>query len=510
MPKTINTIPSNQELFEIATAKGTPGAAIFADYDNFEQFAASVAGLDSQTARDKVNEFLNITMAWFDKEMYVEEAVDILEEQGFGTKEAMNYAGMMRNLYVKVSDPVDPKYKGLKNGDNFSPYIVRKAEVTEYFFTTNADYQNYITLQPVEVRTAFANAYGIAELEAKTMQGLRNKFVQWMYEKKLEVLNYLINDQNLKDQQVLEVPMDDFSNEELQNLSNAIDNLTSALTLTVTGAFNMNGWKERQRKEDLRILMRPLIDNAAKNYVTPYAFNDVILKNGIQKVYVENFGGLIPVVEVEGVEVELSPVYDEEGRVTHTYTDESENIYTEDQISWKDPNEDVIAIICDKDIMKVIEQEGYIVESIYNPRTRAVNVWCSEANIGFIYDRQKNCVIVKKKITPEPPTPPIEKVFTSEDITDGATYASTYFITAKTFTITNLEASDTVAMTTELASLVLNENEGTYSVSGVNVGETPQIVKITLNGDIVCTFTVEAPTPAEESKIANFLKNDNK
>lgn len=414
MSTTINTIPSNQELFEMATAAGTPGAAIFADYDNFEQFANSVAGLTTEAARQKVNEFLNITMAWFDKEMYVEETVDILEEQGFGTKESMNYAGMMRNLYLKVGDPVNPKFKNLQDGDDFSPYITKKPEIEEYFFTFNADYQNYITIQPVEVKTAFASAYGVSELEAKTMEGLRNKFVQWAYEKKLEVLNYLVNDTNLKDSQVVEVPMDDYSNAELQNLSNALDNLVSAITLTSNGAFNMRGWKERQRKDDLVILMKPIIDNAAKNYITPYAFNDVVLKNGVKKVYVENFGGLKPYITVENVKVDLDPVYDNEGRVTHTYKDASDNVYTESQISWEDPNEDILAVICDKDIMKMIEQEGYIVESIYNPRTRQTNFWASEANVGFIYNRQKNCVVVKKKITPEPPTPTEPKLTIDE------------------------------------------------------------------------------------------------
>lgn len=395
MSTTINTIPSNEELFELATAAGSPGESIFANYENFTDFANTVAGLNSEAARSQVNTFLNITMAWFDKEMYVEEAADILEEQGFGTKESINYAGMMRNLYVKVADSVDPKFKNLSNGDDFSPYITRKPVVAEYFFKTNSDYQNYITLQPVEIRTALADPYGISGLEAKVMEGLRNKFVEWVYNKKLEVLNVLVNDTNLKDSQVVEVNMNDYSNAELQNLSNAIDNIVSAMTLTVSGAFNMNGWKQRQKKDNLRVLIRPIIDNAAKNYITPYAFNDVILKNGVSKVYVENFGGL-KATDTNGTE--LTPVYDSEGRNTHTFEDEATGTtYTEDEVIWKDPNEDILAVICDKDIMKVIEQEGYITEAIYNPRTRQTNLWASEANVGFIYDRQKNIVVIKKK-----------------------------------------------------------------------------------------------------------------
>lgn len=394
----IKNILSNEELYALATAEGAPSQTLFAKYDSYEDFAKYASSIDTAEMQNLRNKFLEISMAWLDKEIFVEDAVDILEEQGFGTKESLAYAGMLRNLYLKVSNPVDPKFKGLKNGDVFSPYIVNKPELKELFYTFNADYQNYTTVSNVESKTAFASAYGVSELSAKQAEGLRNKFVEWVLDKKLELLNLMINDTNLKDSQVVEVPMDSYSNEELQNLSNAIDNVVSALTLTANGAFNMGSWKQRQRKENLRILMKPLIDNTARNYITPYAFNDVVLKNGVQKVYVENFGGLIPQVDIEGTLTDVSPIYDEEGRNTETYAVEgSETVYERDDIVWTDPNADVLAVIADKDIMKVMEQEGYIVEGIYNPRTRTTNFWASEANVGFFYDRQKNLVVIKKK-----------------------------------------------------------------------------------------------------------------
>ena len=396
----ITNILSNKELFELASAEGSPAAGLFAKYDTYEDFAKYVSGLETADAHELANKFLEISMAWYDKEMFVEDAIDILEEQGFGEKESMQYAGMMRNLYVKVSNPVDPKYKNLQNGTAPSPYMVRKPEITEIFYTFNSDYQNYITVQNVEMKTAFASAYGVSELIAKVMEGLRNKFVEWVYNKKLETLNLLVNDENLKDSQKIEVPMNSYSNAELQNLSNVLDNAISALTLTANGAFNMKGWKQRERKENLRLLIRPLIDNAAKNYVLPYAFNDVILKNDVKKVYVENFGGLIPQVDIEGTLTTVEPIYDSENRNTDTFKVEgSETVYTLDDIVWLDPNEDIIAVLADKDIMKVIEQEGYIVEGAYNQATRATTFWASEANIGFIYDRYKNVIIIKKKAT---------------------------------------------------------------------------------------------------------------
>lgn len=395
---TINNVLTNEELFALATAEGSPSAAIFSAYDNYETFANYVSNIDSSAVAELRNQFFAISMAWIDKEIFVEEAVDILEEQGFGTKETMAYAGMLRNLYVKVSNPVDPKFKGLQDGDVFSPYIVNKPQVSELFYTFNSDYQNYTTIDNLEARTAFHSATGVSELLAKQAEGLRNKFVEWILDKKLECLNLLINDDNLKDSQVVEVPMDSYSNAELQNLSNAIDNMISALTLTSNGAFNMGSWKQRQRKEDLRLLIKPIIDNTAKNYITPYAFNDVVLKNGVQKVFVENFGGLIPSKDGT-LENRLYVLRDSEGRaIGYKETENGTTAYT-GTVEFYDPNADVIAVIADKDIMKVMEQEGYVVEAIYNPRTRTTNLWASEANVGFFYDRQKNMIVIKKKTT---------------------------------------------------------------------------------------------------------------
>ena len=501
----INNILSNEEIFKLATAEGSPSASIFTAYDNYDAFKDYVTGLDTKDAMDLRNAFIGVAMAWYDKEMLVEEAYDILEEQGFGTKESMAYAGMMRNLYVKVSNSVDPKYKNLQNGDSFSPDIVRKPTVTEIFFTTSSDFQNYITVQPVETKTAFLTPNGVSELTAKCMEGLRNSFVDWVYNKKLEVLNLLVNDENLKTSQIAEVPMDSYSNAELQNLSNAIDNIISAITLTSNGAFNMNSWKYRPRKEDLCVLMRPIIDNTAKNYITPYAFNDVVLKNGIKKVYVENFGGLVPTVEINGVETELKAIHDTEGRNTETYSVDgttSGTVYEADDITWKDPNADVLAVIADKDIMKVIEQEGFIIEPWYNPRTRSTNFWASEANVGFIYDRQKDVVVVKKKSSPviEP-----TYTYTSAALEDGEEYAYNYLIVSKEATVTvengTFASTDEVEVDCGLATIqvektLTDEHTVTLNFGGVNMSGADVDIFVSVGEEELASFTILAqPAP---------------
>lgn len=64
-------------------------------------------------------------------------------------------------------------------------------------------------------------------------------------------------------------------------------------------------------------------------------------------------------------------------------------------------------------------------------------------------------------------------------------------------------------MTTDIVSLVLTENEGVYTVSGVNAGETDGAVAITLNGETICSFTVEAPTQDNMKDVNRYLKSLN-
>lgn len=397
---TINDIPTNEELFELAVAEGSPAQSIFSKYDSYEDFAKKVAGLSTEDAMKEKNALLDIALAWFDENFETEDAGDILEEQGVGTKVGMSYCGMMRNLYIKTPEPIDPAYKDNRDGVVLSPAVQRKFKVAELFFTTNSDYQNAVTIDEIESKRSFQGPTGISELAAGVRRGLNNKRIEWGYQKKLETLNLLINDPNLKDSQKVEVDMNTYSVAELQNLSNVIDNVVSAMTINSTGAFNMNSWKVRPRKEDLVILMKPIIDNASKNYVTPYAFNDVILKNGIKKVYVENYGGLVPTVD--GTEsTALKPIHDELGSPTGLYSENGlasdAKQYTEDEIKWFDPNEDVLGVIMDKNIIKEIYQDGRVIEPFYNVRTRKTTLWDSDPNLGFIYDRQKDIAVIKKK-----------------------------------------------------------------------------------------------------------------
>lgn len=504
---TVNDIPTNEELFELAVAEGSPAQSIFSKYDSYQDFATKVAGLSTEDAMKEKNALLDIALAWFDENFETEDAGDILEEQGVGTKVGMSYCGMMRNLYIKTPEPIDPAYKDNRDGVVLSPAVQRKFKVAELFFTTNSDYQNAVTIDEIESKRSFQGPTGISELAAGVRRGLNNKRIEWGYQKKLETLNLLINDSNLKDNQKIEVNMNSYSVAELQNLSNVIDNVVSAMTINSTGAFNMNSWKVRPKKDDLVILMKPIIDNASKNYVTPYAFNDVILKNGIKKVYIENYGGLIPTVD--GTEdTELKPIHDDLGSPVGLYSENGlasdATQYTEDEVQWYDPNEDVLAVIMDKNIMKEIFQDGRVIEPFYNVRTRKTTLWDSDPNLGFIYDRQKDVVIIKKKIS-EPVVEPSVSVSLPSTAEQGETITGTV-------TLTNCSGAETAILKCNdnvVASSSLAGDDGEQAVSfqipqAFTAGSYTATVTIFGSTEPIVTsegFAFEVTEPAVEPSI---------
>lgn len=398
MGLSINNILTNKQLYEIATAKDAPGATLYSDFNNYEDFAKYAGALSTSDARQLANTFTTTSFAWYLEHVYVETGVNYLEEQGFGKKTVQAYYGMLQKMYLKVSDCVDPKFIGVQNGEVVSPFINRNPETQELFYTFTDSYQNYITISDQEMKTAFASETGVAEYVAGVLEGMTAKFVEWELNKELDTINVAINSviYPLSDEQKITVPMASANDAELKNLSNSIKNTISAMCMKATAAFNAGSWKYRQKKEDLVLLIKPIYDNALSTYVLPYTFKNGIEIEGIKKIYTDNFGGLVPTVDGT-ISTKLVPVYDSEGRPTHTYSDDAAEptIYQESAIKWYDPNEDVIAVLIDADAFFEIDQNPMHVYPIFNPRTERTTYFFNKMNIGFHFDKQRNIVVFR-------------------------------------------------------------------------------------------------------------------
>ena len=124
-------------------------------------------------------------------------------------------------------------------------------------------------------------------------------------------------------------------------------------------------------------------------------YNPENLAINTEVIKVQNFGGLVA-TEVGGTPLKM--VYDNLGRI-EGYAKQSapEVIIPESDIIWEDPNEDVIAVLCDKDFLVEVETEPYnVLAAPYNARGRYQVYWASKAGIGINIDIHKNFVVFKK------------------------------------------------------------------------------------------------------------------
>lgn len=347
---------------------------------------------------ETLNDFFNLSIRVYLQLVNISHAKDRFEEQDFGEYYENPMGGYIQRMATTSIKPVSPAYKNLKNGNSIDPWVVRKPEVEERFFKQNFDYQSLITIpDEFQFKQIFISEFGMSEFLAGIMEGLRNGYTIQKYLNKKEAINAGLNSTNnpLQDsQKVVAALSAEPTNDELTNFVLAVQNVISAMDLAPqSNAFNALHFSTTQDKSRLRLLVRPGFKNALKVKVLPYAYNRDELNLDIPVIEVSDFGGLIPYKEAEFT-TQLYPVYDKLGtEIGFAETENAEAITVETHdVFWKDPNENVNAVLADKGWIFESVQNPYTVEPIRNPRGLYTNYWASSPNNTICVDALYNVV----------------------------------------------------------------------------------------------------------------------
>lgn len=383
-----NFLRSKYPQFASRTSKGTK--ELFSER-GWEQIKASDPEI--------LNDFFGLSVRAFLQQVNVSRAVDQFSEQDFGETYDTPYGGVIQRMAVDTINPITPGYKGNKNGDIKSPFVVRKPKVHERFFNQNFDYQSTITVPSDALyKDAFLAESGMAEMVAGIMVGLQNGYTVQTYQNKLEALNAALNstDTPLQDTQKMSVSVSATpTTEELTEFILAVKNLASAMAMgPQTNAYNAAKFNTHQDVSRLRMLVRPGIKNAISVAVMAGAFHPEDLALPFELIEVKDFGGLKPYTMVENVKTYLHEVYDDLGEMIGFTTVEggTEVTVKTEEALWEDPNENILGIVADKGVIFQGIQNPYTVESIYNPRTMATHYWANSPNNTIKYDSYYNLV----------------------------------------------------------------------------------------------------------------------
>ena len=389
-----NEIRNRFPQFESHTSKGTK--QLFTE-SGFE-------ALKSGDYPDVLNDFFNLSLRVYLQLVTVSRAKDILDEGDFGEYYNNPMGGYIQRMSINSIKPVTPAFKNLTNGKSVDPFVVNKPEVAERFFKQNFDYQSLLTMpDDFQFKNIFISEFGMSEYMGGLMTALENGYTIQKFENKLEAINAGIDIKNypLQSTQMITTSLSaDPTNEELAKIILTMNNVISAMILgPQTNAFNAMRFSTVQDKSRLRILVKPGFKNVIKTKLLANAFNRDELTLDAPIVEVPHFGGLKPYKE-DTYTTLLYPVYNTLGTCIGFNEQEGQDTVTvsENDVYWKDPNEDVIAIIADKGWMFHSIQNPYTVEPIRNARGLYTNYWASSPNNTIAIDPIYNVVVIKNSV----------------------------------------------------------------------------------------------------------------
>lgn len=392
---------TNAELWDAARAK-SPQFRSITSKATADMFTERGWERLSQIDNSIFNDFYGLSLRVYLQVVNVSRAVDRLAASGFGENQSNPMGGYIQRMSINSVKPVSPAYKNLKDGDTVDPWIVRKPSTQERFFQQNFDYQSLLTIPDAfQCKQIFINENGMATFMAGLMESLENGYINQVYVNKLECINAAINSTKnpLQDTQKYDFVLDNpMTTEQKEDFIITVNNVVDAMTMyPQTNAFNAYKFTSSQDVSRLKLLIRPGFMNDLRTKTRVGAFNPEDLNFKVDVIEVPHFGGLEPYKEKEYT-TKLYPVYDKTGvEIGFSSTENSDTVEVEENdVQWKDPNENVYAILADIGSIFVSLQNGYSVEGIRNPRALYTNYWASSMNNTIAYDPLYNFVVFNK------------------------------------------------------------------------------------------------------------------
>lgn len=420
---------SNIEFWKLARAKN-PNFKNHTSEGTKDLFSERGFEALRQSDTQAINEYFELSIRIAFQKLDISRARNPLADIGLVEMYNTPNGGFVQRIAINSVKPITPKYKGLEDGMSIDPYVVRKSTQQERFFGQNFDYASLITIQDFQVKQIFLSDYGMGEFLAGIMTGFENGYKLQEYVNTKEALNTAINSTEypLQDTQILEVPQfvkDAPTDANLKNLILTIKDLATAMkTQAQTGMYNANGFETIVDNDQYVCLMRAGIKNRIQMQLEVGAFNPDRLTIPFNVEEISDFGGLLPYyvdsTASPATETLLQEVYDvlgvvvgyvdasvtvngyatkdAQGRwivsVTSGSTTADTTIVSPDDVTWKDSNDEVIAIIAQKGLIFENRQNPYTVRPIYNPRGMYTNYWANSPNNAINVDPNYNLIVI--------------------------------------------------------------------------------------------------------------------
>ena len=351
-----------------------------------------------------ISEWFSVVMTMILNKVDVARAKNPLEEYGVAENFDTPFGNAIERLAVNGIKPVNPRFRGLKDGDSVDMYTVRKPKLEQRFFVQNFDFQNFITLQEFQIKLILQNEFGMEQITSGIMAQLENSLKKQRYLNELEALSHGINSTDFPLQDTQKVNVNAWTDgavtdAQLLEFVQIAKNLAYALTLAPSSsAYNAGKFDTAVDAGEYVMLVRPelITDIQTKLRVGAYNPEDISLPFEMKPVL--NFGGLVAYKEA-GFTNRLYPVYDANGSQIGWNTTENATTVTVEngEEFYKDTNADVLAVIIQKGALFTTMQNGVqIIPTPYNAAGLYTNYWLSIAGAGVHFDYFYNMIVITK------------------------------------------------------------------------------------------------------------------
>ena len=388
--------------------------ALRAKYKSFESITSEATadtftekgwGEISRNNIPALNMFFELSMRVALNKIDIAKVNTRLEESGLVEVYGGENGGYLQRISIESISPISPGFINLQNGQTVDPFIVRKPESKERFFECgNFNYQSLITLQEYQVKTIILDTYGMSSFVGGIMAGLKNGYKVQKELNCYKAIHECINstEKPLQDTQKLTLTSwtdGNVTEAELLDFITQLQDLATAMDTSITQpGLNANKFDTAARKEDCIVLVRAGIMNMIKRMKALNVHYDGaanMLEIPFKVMEVQDFGG----IEHYKGATKLYPHYDALGAVDGWATTAGgEKAYALDsaEVTVKDLDEKVLAVVAQKGLIFEDIKEPYTVQPIYNPRGMYNNYWANAANNMIRYDANYTCVTVSK------------------------------------------------------------------------------------------------------------------
>lgn len=359
-------------------------------------------------SRDNIpalNSFFELSMRVALNKMDIAKVNTRLVESGLVEVYGTENGGYLQRISMETITPVSPAFMNLKNGDSPDPFVVRKPESKERFFTMNFGFQSLVTIQEYNVKTVFLDEYGMSAFLGGIMASLENGYKYQLELNVYKCIHECINSEThpLQDTQKIELASwtdAGVTDAELLSLIAQLQDLATAMETSITQkGFNANAFDTAVSPEDHVVLLRAGIANKIKRQLMVGAYNPDNLTIPFKILEVQDFGGL-KYYFGDTDDYPLFPHYDDLGAVDGWALSEGgakEKELNDPNIRVVDLDADVLAVVAQKGLVFENIKDPYQVIPIFNPRGLYNNYWASAPDTNTIaYDANYDCIVVTK------------------------------------------------------------------------------------------------------------------